>query len=119
VLICFLLYSSGRFEAIPDKMTPEEILKQAQNAAFGAADKLALRAPNSKVRYEFAYWLQLQLLVVVCGNPNFGSVSVFKTEPNRILFVKPYFTVTAVLYKTVSDNNSYQTYVASFESFRS
>jgi len=42
--------------------------------------------------------------LVVCGNQNFGSFSVFK-KPNRILFVKPYFTVTAVLYKTASDNN--------------
>jgi len=34
--------------------------------------------------------------VVVCGNLNFGSVLVLKKQ-NRILFVKPYFTVTAVL----------------------
>jgi len=34
--------------------------------------------------------------LVVCGNRNFSSVSVFK-KPNQILFVKPYFTVTAVL----------------------
>jgi len=37
------------------------------------------------------------LLLVVCGNQNF--VSVLK-KPNRSLFVKLYFTVTAVLYKT-------------------
>jgi len=59
-----------------------------------------------------------EFMIVVFGNRNFGSVSVSK-KPNRILFVKPYFTVTAVLYKTVCDNNSYQTYVPSFHSFRS
>jgi len=42
--------------------------------------------------------LQWYLQLVVCGNQNFGSVSVFK-KPNRMLFVKPYFTVTAVLCK--------------------
>jgi len=58
--------------------------------------------------------------LVVCGNRNFGSVLVFiKTEPNRILFVKPYFTVTSVLYKTVSDNNRYQTCVPNFKLFKS
>jgi bromodomain-containing protein 7/9 len=41
----------SRFEAIPDKMSPEEILRQAQEAAKAAADKLALRAPNSKIGF--------------------------------------------------------------------
>ena len=37
------------FEAIPDKLPPDEILRQAQNAVKTAADNLASRAPNSKV----------------------------------------------------------------------
>jgi len=64
------------------------------------------------------YFCFSHLELVVCGNLNFGSVSVFK-KPNRIVFVKLYFTVTAVLYKTVSDNNRYQTYIPSFNLFRS
>lgn len=59
-----ILYSLGRFEAIPDNMTPDEILRQAQNAAKGAADRLSLRAPNSKVSCQlFAIGLQYTLFV--------------------------------------------------------
>jgi len=43
------LSSLSRFEAIPDKLAPEEILEQAQSAAKAAADKVAFCAPNSKV----------------------------------------------------------------------
>jgi len=39
----------SRFEAIPDKLEPDEILEQAQCAAKAAADKVAFCAPNSKV----------------------------------------------------------------------
>jgi len=56
--------------------------------------------------------------VVVCGNQNFGSVSVFKkpndTEPNFIC--ETLFYGYRGVVKTVSDNNSYQTYVPSFHS---
>jgi len=41
--------SLSRFEAIPDKLAPDEVLEQAQSAAKAAADKLSLSAPNSKV----------------------------------------------------------------------
>ena len=34
----------GRFEAIPDDLSPEEILDQVREAAAGAADKLAKMA---------------------------------------------------------------------------
>ena len=47
------LCSLGRFEAIPDKLTPDEILEQAQSAADAAADKVDFCAPNSKV-YAYA-----------------------------------------------------------------
>ena len=94
------------------------------NPAFAAINNkscVAVSTPEHNMKYGYR--------VVVFGNRNFGSVSVLK-KPNRILFVKPYFTVTAVLYKTdvvrfpvhadaVSDNNRYQTYVPSFNSFRS
>ncbi|OWF37379.1 bromodomain-containing protein 7-like [Mizuhopecten yessoensis] len=38
----------GRYEALPDNMTPEEILAQAKAAAKDAADMLTLRKPDSK-----------------------------------------------------------------------
>ncbi|XP_064598986.1 bromodomain-containing protein 7-like [Liolophura sinensis] len=38
----------NKFEAIPDNLTPEEILEQAQIAAKGATDRLTLRQPDSK-----------------------------------------------------------------------
>lgn len=37
----------SKFEAIPDNMSPDEILKQAQSAAKIASEKLALK--NTKV----------------------------------------------------------------------
>jgi hypothetical protein len=40
---------SGKFEAIPDDLTPEEILEQAQRAAQAAAERLTLRRPNTNV----------------------------------------------------------------------
>jgi len=49
------LYSLSRFEAIPDKLAPDEVLQQAQSAAKAAADKLALQAPNSKVCAIYSY----------------------------------------------------------------
>jgi hypothetical protein len=41
--------SSGKFEAIPDDLTPEEILEQAQRAAQAAAERLTLKRPNTNV----------------------------------------------------------------------
>ncbi|KAK3085828.1 hypothetical protein FSP39_009255, partial [Pinctada imbricata] len=38
----------GRFEAVPDNLSPEEILAQAQAAAKDAAEMLTLRQPRSK-----------------------------------------------------------------------
>lgn len=40
-----------KFEAVPDDMTPEEILQQAQNAAKAAADKLSLKRASSKMGF--------------------------------------------------------------------
>lgn len=45
--MCCMVYS--KFEAIPDNLTPEEILEQAQAAAKDAASNLSLRRPESKV----------------------------------------------------------------------
>ncbi|XP_047356519.1 bromodomain-containing protein 7 isoform X1 [Vespa velutina] len=45
------LASLGKFEAIPDDLTPEEILKQARGAAKSAADKLSLKRLNSKMGF--------------------------------------------------------------------
>jgi len=50
VLFCFALFLlCSVFEAIPDKLPPDEILHQAQDAAATAADALASQAPSSKV----------------------------------------------------------------------
>ena len=48
-LYLFLFFSLSRFEAIPDNLTPEEILAQAQEAAKEAADMLTLREPKAQV----------------------------------------------------------------------
>lgn len=45
------LASLGKFEAIPDDLTPEEILKQARGAAKSAAEKLSLKRVNSKMGF--------------------------------------------------------------------
>lgn len=45
------LASLGKFEAIPDDLTPEEILKQARGAAKVAAEKLSLKRVNSKMGF--------------------------------------------------------------------
>ncbi|XP_032686946.1 bromodomain-containing protein 7 isoform X2 [Odontomachus brunneus] len=45
------LASLGKFEAIPDDLTPEEILKQARGAAKAAAEKLSLKRLNSKMGF--------------------------------------------------------------------
>ncbi|XP_071634667.1 bromodomain-containing protein 7 isoform X1 [Temnothorax longispinosus] len=45
------LASLGKFEAIPDDLTPEEILKQARGAAKAAAEKLSLKRVNSKMGF--------------------------------------------------------------------
>jgi bromodomain-containing protein 7/9 len=45
----FVSVSSGKFEAIPDDLTPEEILEQAQRAAQAAAEHLTLKRPNTNV----------------------------------------------------------------------
>jgi len=41
----------GRFEAIPDNMTPEQIANQARNAANSAAERLHKRKPGSNMGY--------------------------------------------------------------------
>jgi len=41
----------GRFEAIPDDMSPEDILEQVKAAAAGAKKKLAVKRPGSHVGY--------------------------------------------------------------------
>ncbi|KAL2728730.1 bromodomain-containing protein 7 isoform X2 [Vespula squamosa] len=45
------LASLGKFEAIPDDLTPEEILKQARGAAKSASEKLSLKRLNSKMGF--------------------------------------------------------------------
>lgn len=45
------LASLGKFEAIPDDLTPEEILKQARGAAKTASEKLSLKRANSKMGF--------------------------------------------------------------------
>ncbi len=41
----------GRFEAIPDDLTSQEILEQARQAAKAAADKLKLHKPSSQMGF--------------------------------------------------------------------
>ncbi len=41
----------GRFEAIPDDLTSQEILDQARRAARGAADRLRLHKPGSRMGF--------------------------------------------------------------------
>ncbi|RZF35097.1 hypothetical protein LSTR_LSTR009689 [Laodelphax striatellus] len=41
----------SKFEAIPDDLTPEEILDQVQKASKMAADKLSLKKPDSKMGF--------------------------------------------------------------------
>jgi bromodomain-containing protein 7/9 len=41
----------GRFEAIPDDLSPQEILEQAQRAARDAANRLKLHRPNSQMGF--------------------------------------------------------------------
>jgi len=50
------------FEAIPDKLAPDEILRQAESAAKAAADKLVSQAPNSKVCILNSYFVNCQQL---------------------------------------------------------
>ncbi|KAK2580347.1 hypothetical protein KPH14_001244 [Odynerus spinipes] len=45
------LANLGKFEAIPDDLTPEEILKQARGAAKTASEKLSLKRLNSKMGF--------------------------------------------------------------------
>ena len=45
------LANLGKFEAIPDDMTPDEILKQARGAAKAAAEKLSLKRVSSKMGF--------------------------------------------------------------------
>jgi hypothetical protein len=47
--IIFYFVCSGKFEAVPDDLTPEEILEQAQRAAEAAAERLTLKRPNTNV----------------------------------------------------------------------
>nr|XP_018916465.1 PREDICTED: bromodomain-containing protein 7 [Bemisia tabaci] len=41
----------SKFEAIPDDLTPDELLTQCQKAAADAADKLAKKKPNTKMGF--------------------------------------------------------------------
>ncbi|KAL7301259.1 hypothetical protein TKK_0005999 [Trichogramma kaykai] len=45
------LASLSKFEAIPDDLSPEEILSQAQGAAKSAADKLSMKRAGSKMGF--------------------------------------------------------------------
>ncbi|XP_008550273.1 bromodomain-containing protein 7 isoform X1 [Microplitis demolitor] len=45
------LANLGKFEAVPDDLTPEEILKQARSAAKAASDKLTMKRLNSKMGF--------------------------------------------------------------------
>ncbi|KAG8036576.1 hypothetical protein G9C98_003898 [Cotesia typhae] len=45
------LANLGKFEAVPDDLTPEEILKQARGAAKAASDKLTMKRLNSKMGF--------------------------------------------------------------------
>ncbi|XP_033216841.1 bromodomain-containing protein 7 isoform X2 [Belonocnema kinseyi] len=45
------LASLGKFEAIPDDLTPDEILKQAKSAAKAAAEKLNMKRYGSKMGF--------------------------------------------------------------------
>ncbi|KAG7203201.1 hypothetical protein KM043_010307 [Ampulex compressa] len=45
------LANLGKFEAIPDDLTPDEILKQARGAAKAASEKLSLKRLNSKMGF--------------------------------------------------------------------
>jgi bromodomain-containing protein 7/9 len=45
------LANLGKFEAIPDDLTPDEILKQARSAAKSAAEKLSLKRVSSKMGF--------------------------------------------------------------------
>ncbi|XP_011496203.1 PREDICTED: bromodomain-containing protein 7 isoform X2 [Ceratosolen solmsi marchali] len=45
------LANLSKFEAIPDDLTPDEILKQARNAAKSAAEKLSLKRVSSKMGF--------------------------------------------------------------------
>lgn len=49
ILFYILHFFRSKFEAIPDDLTPDEILKQVQNAAKAASEKLATK--NTKVFY--------------------------------------------------------------------
>lgn len=41
----------SKFEAIPDDLTPQEILEQARRAAQNAAEKLSMKKPNTKMGF--------------------------------------------------------------------
>lgn len=49
ILYSVFFFFRSKFEAIPDDLTPDEILKQVQNAAKVASEKLATK--NTKVFY--------------------------------------------------------------------
>ncbi|XP_065332876.1 bromodomain-containing protein 7 isoform X2 [Cloeon dipterum] len=58
----------SKFEAIPDDMSPEEILAQAQKAAHNAAQKLALTKPYSKMGFLRTNKDGTTSLAILCGN---------------------------------------------------
>lgn len=65
-----LTVSSGKFEAIPDDLTPEEILEQAQRAAQAATERLTLKRPNTNVTA--TYYMNLIWFTFICWTFGFG-----------------------------------------------
>jgi hypothetical protein len=63
----FNSFSSGKFEAIPDDLTPEEILEQAQRAAQVAAERLTLKRPNTNVCVQLKSLTWFSLICWACG----------------------------------------------------
>lgn len=76
-----LIYRS-KFEAIPDDLTPEEILEQAQKAAKNASERLSAKKPNSKVNKMITYLCNQQV----------------KENTIRILFVVRHFNDQVIIF---------------------
>ena len=51
IKVGFVRRPPGRFEAIPDKMHPQDVSNQAASAAAAAAERLARRKPGSQMGY--------------------------------------------------------------------
>ncbi|KAF4520325.1 hypothetical protein B566_EDAN004385 [Ephemera danica] len=57
-----------KFEAIPDDLTPEEVLAQVRQAAQNASEKLALKKPFSKMGFLRTNKDGTTSLAILCGN---------------------------------------------------